>query len=52
MHQGALELNAALGRKEGVAAAYANLGRVHQTRGDLPPPEGKPRQSVLKSECG
>ena len=35
MYQKALELNQALGRKEGMASDYCNLGIVYKTRGEL-----------------
>ena len=35
MHKKALALDEALGRKEGMARAYGNLGLVYATRGGL-----------------
>jgi hypothetical protein len=35
MHKKALALNEALGRKQGMARAYGNLGNVYATRGGL-----------------
>ena len=35
MHRKSLALNRSLGRKEGIAGDYANLGNVYKTRGDL-----------------
>ncbi len=31
-----LEIDEALGRKEGMASKYANLGNVYEARGDMP----------------
>jgi hypothetical protein len=35
MHRRALEINEALGSKEGMAKDYGNLGFVYKTRGEL-----------------
>jgi tetratricopeptide (TPR) repeat protein len=35
MYQQALTINKGLGRQEGIAVNYGNLGIVYQTRGDL-----------------
>ncbi|MDZ4790072.1 MAG: hypothetical protein SGJ17_02530, partial [Hyphomicrobiales bacterium] len=36
MHKKALALNEALGRKQGMANNYGNLGQIHKQRGDMP----------------
>ncbi|MCG8511091.1 MAG: tetratricopeptide repeat protein, partial [Rhodospirillales bacterium] len=35
MYQKSLAIEEALGRKEGMASDYANLGNLYKTRGDL-----------------
>ncbi len=42
----ALEINEALGRKEGMANQYGNLGNLEQTRGNLDAAEGYYKQSL------
>jgi tetratricopeptide (TPR) repeat protein len=51
MHRKALELDQALGSKEGMAADYANLGNVYRTRGDLDKAEEMHRKSLEISEA-
>jgi protein O-GlcNAc transferase len=45
MHRQALELNQALGYKEGMANQYGNLGLVYRIRGDLDRAEAMYRQA-------
>ena len=50
MYRKALELNEALGRKEGIAGAYGNLGIVYQSRGDLTQAEAMHRKALELDE--
>ncbi|CAK8710772.1 hypothetical protein GKODMF_01890 [Candidatus Electrothrix gigas] len=46
MHHKALELNKALGSKQGMAENYGNLGLVYDTRGDLDKAEEMHRKAL------
>ena len=46
MYRKSLAINEALGRKEGVASGYGNLGNVYQIRGDLDKAEELYRKSL------
>ncbi|WP_339137096.1 MAG: tetratricopeptide repeat protein [Candidatus Electrothrix sp. GW3-4] len=53
MHLKALELNQALGSKEGIAADFANLGSVYEKRGELDKAEAVWQKSLnLAQEMG
>jgi Tfp pilus assembly protein PilF len=46
MYKQALAIDEALGRKEGMANAYFNLGIVHLTRGELTQAEAMYKNSL------
>ena len=50
MHSKALEIEEKLGRLEGLAAQYGNLGNVYQTRGDLDAAEAMHKKSLAIEE--
>jgi tetratricopeptide (TPR) repeat protein len=53
MYNKALALSEELGRKEGMANNYGNLGNVYQTRGDLEQAEAAWKKSLaLFQEIG
>ena len=51
MHEKSLAINEALGRKEGMASAYGNLGNLYQTRGDLDRAEEMYEKSLAINEA-
>jgi Flp pilus assembly protein TadD len=53
MHRKSLAINEELGRKEGMAANYGNLGVSYQTRGDLDQAEAMLRKALaIEEELG
>ncbi len=51
MYKQALEINEALGRKEGMASNYGNLGNLYRTRGELDAAEKMYKQSLEIEEA-
>ncbi len=51
MHKKALALNEALGRKEGIARAYGDLGNVYFTRGELDRAEEMHKKALALDEA-
>ena len=50
MHRKSLALNEELGRKEGRASVYGNLGLIFKARGDLDQAEAMHRKSLALNE--
>jgi len=50
MHRKSLEIEEKLGRLEGMASQYGNLGLIYQTRGDLDQAEAMLRKSLEINE--
>ena len=51
MHEKSLAIEEALGRKEGMASQYGNLGNLYQTRGDLDRAEEMYEKSLAINEA-
>ena len=51
MHRKSLEIDEALGRKEGMASAYGNLGILYAIRGELDRAEEMYRKSLELNEA-